>query len=409
MSEPAEAVALPFSPGPEERAKSRGKILAVDDEPNILRSYRRILGSAGFAVEAANSGQEARDRLGREAYDAVLSDVIMPGMDGVEVLRLAHERDPDLPVVLISGLQDLSTALRAIDHGVLRYLNKPFEPDKLVQVIEHAVRVHQQARLKREALAVCSAMPTLGGTSLSSTRAFERALGTVFMVFQPVVSMSQQRIVAYEALMRTRDPELSNPGAMLAAAEQLHRVTDLGRSIREKCASAAADLGSGQSMLVNLHPSELLDEALFEGSSPLAGIAKRVVLEITERARLEEVDDLQERTRRLRQLGFRLAVDDIGSGYAGLNSFAQLNPEVVKLDMALVRGIEREPTKRKVVGSLVELSKSLGVKVIGEGVETPAERDALVTLGCDLLQGYYFARPAPFFIAVEPSRFRERG
>ncbi len=382
------------------------KILAVDDEPNILRSYRRILGSAGFAVEAANSGQEARERLGREAYDAVLSDVIMPGMDGVEVLRLAHERDPDLPVVLISGLQDLSTALRAIDHGVLRYLNKPFDSDKLVQVIEHAVRVHQQARLKREALAVCSAMPALGGTRLATTRAFERALGTVFMVFQPVVSMSLQRIVAYEALMRTRDSELSNPGAMLAAAEQLHRVVDLGRSIREKCASAAANLGPGQSMLVNLHPSELLDEALFEGSSPLAGIAKRVVLEITERARLEEVDDLQERTRRLRQLGFRLAVDDIGSGYAGLNSIAQLNPEVVKLDMALVRGIEREPTKRKVVGSLVELSKSLGIKVIGEGVETQAECDALVTLGCDLLQGYHFARPAPSFIAVEPPRFQ---
>ncbi len=404
MSELAKALVLPL--GPEERPRPKGRILAVDDEPNILRSYRRILGSAGFTVESANSGQEARDRLDGEEFDAVLTDVIMPGLDGVEVLRLAHEHDPDLPVVLISGLQDLSTALRAIDHGVLRYLNKPFEPEKLVQVIEHAVLVYQQARLKREALAVCSAMPALGGSRISTTRAFERALGSLFMVFQPVVSMSLRRIVAYEALMRTRDAELPHPGAMLAAAEQLDRVNDLGRSIRAKCATAASDLAPGQTLLVNLHPSELLDETLFEEDSPLASIAGRVVLEITERARLEEVDDLQERTRRLRQLGFRLAVDDIGSGYAGLNSIAQLNPEVVKLDMALVRGIERESTKRKVVGSLVELSNSLGVKVIGEGVETPAERDTLVSLGCDLLQGYHFARPAPTFVAVEPKGFQ---
>jgi EAL domain-containing protein (putative c-di-GMP-specific phosphodiesterase class I) len=307
--------------------------------------------------------------------------------------------------VLISGLQDLSTALRAIDNGVLRYLNKPFEPAVLVKVIEGAVRLYKQARLKREALAVCEAMPSTGASRLTTRRALDRALGTMYMAFQPVVSMSLQRIVAYEALLRTGDDELAQPGAMLAAAEQLDRMNELGRAIRERCAAAAAQLPQGVILLVNLHPGELLDEALFEGSSPLAGIAGKVVLEITERARLEEVEGLQERTRKLRQLGYRLAVDDIGSGYAGLNSFAQLNPEVVKLDMALVRGIEREATKKKVVGSLVELSRSLGVKVIAEGVETPAERDALVSLGCDLLQGFYFARPAPPFALVDAARF----
>jgi CheY-like chemotaxis protein len=97
----------------------------------------------------------------------------------------------------------------------------------------------------------------------------------------------------------------------------------------------------------------------------------------------------------LRRLGFRLAVDDLGAGYAGLASFVGLEPEVVKIDMSLVRGIHREPVKRRLVTSIVELCRDLGTLVVAEGIETPDEREVLADIGCDLLQGYALGRPEP--------------
>ena len=118
-----------------------------------------------------------------------------------------------------------------------------------------------------------------------------------------------------------------------------------------------------------------------------------MVLEITERAALDRIHELQSRVTRLRALGYRIAIDDLGAGYAGLTSFAQLEPEVVKVDMSLVRGIDGSPMKQKLVRSIISLCTELGIQLVAEGIETPAERDALISLGGDLCQGYLFARP----------------
>jgi EAL domain-containing protein (putative c-di-GMP-specific phosphodiesterase class I) len=124
------------------------------------------------------------------------------------------------------------------------------------------------------------------------------------------------------------------------------------------------------------------------------------VLEITERSSLDEVKDARVRVAALREMGFRIAVDDMGAGYAGLTSFALLEPEIVKLDMSLVRDVHRNVTKQKVIRSMSSLSKDMGMLVVAEGVETADERDALIELGCDLLQGYFFARPGKGFPPV---------
>lgn len=149
--------------------------------------------------------------------------------------------------------------------------------------------------------------------------------------------------------------------------------------------------------LVNLHPKDLMDPELSDLASPLVAIADRVVLEITERASLDGLDDIQGRVANLRRLGYRIAIDDLGAGYAGLNSFALLEPEIVKIDMTLTRDIDKSAVKRKLVGSLAALCREMGMTIITEGVETEAERDTLIGLGCDLLQGYLFAKPGrPF-------------
>jgi EAL domain-containing protein (putative c-di-GMP-specific phosphodiesterase class I) len=122
-----------------------------------------------------------------------------------------------------------------------------------------------------------------------------------------------------------------------------------------------------------------------------------VVLEITERASLEKVKDVRAKIAELRRMGFRIAIDDLGAGYAGLTSFATLEPEFVKLDMSLVRDIDHNHTKATVVRSMVSVCKELSMMVVAEGVETPQECDLLVALGCDFLQGYLLAKPGRAF------------
>ena len=117
------------------------------------------------------------------------------------------------------------------------------------------------------------------------------------------------------------------------------------------------------------------------------------MLELTERSSFEHVPNLRARVSLLRRLGYRLAVDDLGAGYAGLTSFAALNPHVVKLDMSLVRGSDSEPVKQRVIASMTSLCKEFGIMVVAEGIETIGERDTVVALGCDLIQGFLLGRP----------------
>jgi EAL domain-containing protein (putative c-di-GMP-specific phosphodiesterase class I) len=128
-----------------------------------------------------------------------------------------------------------------------------------------------------------------------------------------------------------------------------------------------------------------------------------VVLEITERTSLDTFRDLAARIALLRQMGFRIALDDLGAGYAGLTSFTSLEPEFIKLDMSLVREIHDDRTKQKIVRAMVNLCHDMGKQIIAEGVETREEHDALVALGCDFLQGYFFGRPAKTFAPPNPT------
>ncbi len=151
---------------------------------------------------------------------------------------------------------------------------------------------------------------------------------------------------------------------------------------------------------MNLHPQDLLDPDLHDANAALSRIAGRVVLEITERSAITDIENARAIATGLRNRGFRIAVDDLGAGYAGLSSFALLEPEFVKLDMSLVRDVDTSTTKQKLVKSLASLCQDMGLQVIAEGIETRAERDMVIELGCDLLQGYLFARPGPAFPEV---------
>ena len=134
----------------------------------------------------------------------------------------------------------------------------------------------------------------------------------------------------------------------------------------------------------------------------------RLILEITERTPLDELIDLRSRIKALRTLGYRLAIDDVGAGHAGVASLAQLEPDLVKLDMSLIRGIDHDSVKQDLVRSMLHVCRDMNIQVICEGVETAHERDALVQMGADLMQGYLFAKPGPPFPSVDLSTLARR-
>lgn len=384
-------------PMPEVSADARPKVLLVDDDEVLLRSYVRALASQGYDVHACGDGEQAIQALGEASFDVVISDIDMPRLGGLELLARIRERDLDVPVVLVTGNPSLDTAMAAIEQGALRYVPKPVALDRLRSVVANAVRLHRLARAKRRALDLAGEADKFVGDRAGLVASFGRALESMWMAYQPIVSWSRREVFGYEALLRSREPSLPHPGAVLDAAERLERLHELGRTIRDRATEPMASLPDGAMLFVNLHTRDLLDAQLFDHDRPLSRFADRVVLEITERASLHDVRDVQKRVAALREMGFRIAIDDLGAGYAGLTSFSQLEPEVVKLDMSLVREVHKQPTKLTLVRTMIAMCRELGIQVVAEGIETPEERDAIVWAGCDLLQGYLFAKPGPAF------------
>ncbi|MEO7036748.1 MAG: EAL domain-containing protein [Polyangiaceae bacterium] len=369
-------------------------ILLVDDDDQVLAFLQRVLGVPGAKLSIASSGAEALAILAKQPFDAIVSDIQMPRMNGLKLLHAVREHDLDLPVILMTGNPDLKTAAAAVEYGAFQYLIKPVAIERLRAVVERAVNVGRIARLKRECAEAFGSGSFYVGDRAGVELKLNRALGSLWMAYQPIVSAADGSVFAHEAFLRCEEPLLLTPTAILKAAEKVRRVHDVGRAVR---ALVAADTeGSpGSLAFVNLHTEDLMDPALYLPSAPLTRVAKRIVLELTDRASLEDVNDVLERIARLRGLGFRIAIDDLGASQADPNTFTQLEPEFVKLDISLIRGVDRDPTKEKIVQSMVRACHNMGKVIIAEGVESASERETLVAAGCDLLQGYFLGRPGP--------------
>jgi len=226
-----------------------------------------------------------------------------------------------------------------------------------------------------------------------------RCLATLTLHFQPIVHASTRARFGYEALLRSTDRALPHPGAILDAAERLERITTLGRAVRAHAAKVISNAPAERGLtFVNLHLLDLFDKQLLSPFAPLSKVASRVVLEITERTSVEGQIDLRYRVAELRELGFRIAIDDLGGGHARMGTFSPLDTDFVKLDMSLVRDVDKHQMKQRLIRSVTQLCREQGIQVIGEGVETEAELEVLVDLGCDLLQGYVIARPGMPFV-----------
>lgn len=282
--------------------ESRGRVLLADDDTTLSSIQARALRSDGYAVTVVANGDDAIARLNQGPFDVLLSDIQMPGLSGVDLLREVRAHDLDLPVVLMTGAPSVDTAALAVELGALKYLTKPVPLELLLMTTAKACQLRRMGQLKREAMAVLGLRATAAGDRAGLAAGFDRMLDGLGLAFQPIVDPVGQRIVAYEALMRSEEITLPDPAAVLDAADRLDRVHELGRRVRLLAARSLTSAPEGVLLFVNLHSRDLEDSELFDRASPLTALAPRVVLEITERASVGDIKEVRERVAELREL-----------------------------------------------------------------------------------------------------------
>jgi diguanylate cyclase (GGDEF)-like protein len=237
------------------------------------------------------------------------------------------------------------------------------------------------------------------GHAAAAAKTLGRALAqdAFKFVYQPIVRVSDDSLFAYEALCRPADGTFKHVGELLETAVRTGRIRELGRSLRRIVVQPMDGLPDSVVLFVNLHPQDLGDDQLLEAEASLIPWAKRIVLEVTETEAIRDYERARTRIQSLRSHGFRVALDDLGSGYSSLNLLAQLEPDFVKLDMELVRGVRHAGRTARLVQHLVEFCRGEGFMTVAEGIETPEELASVAELGVDLVQGFLLARPQPAF------------
>ena len=210
-------------------------------------------------------------------------------------------------------------------------------------------------------------------------------------VYQPIVDLQTGRAFAFEVLARCRVPGLTNPEILFkrAAAERFCGL--LGRTLR-----AVGSAGCrGIPLFLNVHPREFADGLLVRANDPIFSHGHDVFLEITESMPIDAFTFSGSVLREVRSKGVRLVVDDLGAGFSNLRYIADLEPEMVKVDRALIEPLPTQERVRRLFGWLVRMCEDMGAAVVAEGIETDAEFEILRQFGCRYGQGYLLGRPSP--------------
>ncbi len=225
------------------------------------------------------------------------------------------------------------------------------------------------------------------------------------MAFQPIVNCRTREIFAHEALVRG----LNNEGA----GQIFEHVNDSNRyrfdqACRTKAIKLAAELGMKSLLSINFMPNavyrpELCIRTTLAAAEKYNFPIEQIIFEITESEKVDDLAHLRNIVDYYRQRGFKTAIDDFGAGYAGLNLLAEIQTDIMKLDMALLRNIDTRKSSQIIVRGIVQVCAELGMAVVAEGIETHEEYAVLRDMGIDLFQGYYFARPAFQSLAQVPA------
>ena len=225
-------------------------------------------------------------------------------------------------------------------------------------------------------------------------------LGRVRAVYQPIVNLRAGTVFAWEALARgPAESVFASPSMLFDFAEEAGAVFALEKACRDAAIRGFSPNAHGAKLFCNIHPRTMLDPAFTPGETrklldKYGMEPKDVVLEITERHSVKDFNLFHRTLDHYRDAGYGVAIDDVGTGYSGLASIAEIKPDFMKIDMSLVRGIDANPVKRALLETMLTFAEKIGCRIVAEGIETEAELACLIRLGAHFGQGFYLGRPA---------------
>lgn len=360
----------------------------IDDEPLVLRATSRLLKVWGHRPRSFGSGQAILEAAesGEAFPDAVICDADMPGMHGLEVLRRLRGIMPRTARILYTAHPATQAVIGAFNQGdIHRFIQKDEGPAG----VEAALQAVSE-EMQRDAHGAAQARLSNDLDELLSG-------DQLHLFLQPLFDAHTRRIVACEGLMRSKHPSFRGPLEILDAVRAFEQEVPLQASLSKRAEAIRTNLPDDVTLFLNIDPTLLANVERFDGGlSRLYPYADRIVLELTERARLGSDSEWAESVRRLRDLGFRIALDDVGAGYNSLGAVTAVQPEVIKLDISLISGIHRDTRKQELVRLLCDYARGFDIVTVAEGIEEAEEAAACADLGIRWLQGYHLARPMPF-------------
>jgi EAL domain-containing protein (putative c-di-GMP-specific phosphodiesterase class I)/FixJ family two-component response regulator len=369
------------------------RLLVLDDDEAVARTVAFVANTRGFEVRTTDSPEEFFASVRDWVPTHIAIDLVMPAMDGVEILRVLANQGCQARIIVMSGIgaRILDSASRLATERGLRLagvLPKPFKPTALRALLEDAGAEGPASSTPRD-----GAEPT--------REELEHALqASQFLLhYQPKVRLANRRPAGVEALVRWQHPRLGlvGPDRFIALAERSGCMDRLTHRIAYLALSWFAELDHCLSLAINISAHNLADvrfaDILHGLCTRLRVPPERVVLELTESSAMTDAAAALDILTRLRLKGFRLSIDDFGTGWSSMTQLAKLPVSELKVDRSFVHSMTRLPDSRKIVESTLGLARSLGLATVAEGVEDAATADLLASLGCELAQGYLFARP----------------
>jgi diguanylate cyclase (GGDEF)-like protein len=346
-----------------------------------------------------SAGHAAGDALLRAVADRIRAvagaEGVVGRLGGDEFAAIVRTQDPArLGHDLLKALDTTTAGAPAVaaSAGVALIPRDGEDADALLRAVDVALRVAKRSGRRRVSVYEGESFSDQGPGGARETLERLIAGDGLEVVVQPIVAVPNGVPHAFEALARFRTRGTSSPLHWFALADEF--------GVRERlelaCLRAALRTYSsrppGTSLSVNLSGPLLLDHrthALLEDAGALDGL----ILEMTENSLLEDTPGMHAEISRLLERGIRFAVDDMGAGYSGLRQITTVRPTYLKLDRSLISGIDGDPDRGALVSAMLGYARQTGGHLVAEGVETEAELETLLTLGVQLVQGFYLARP----------------
>ena len=367
------------------------RILVVDDEPAISQLLLLLLGTRGYEATAVKNGQEAMEKV-NAGVDLILLDLLLPDQQGFKVCRLlkSDARTKNIPIIIISANTQNRDKIESFHLGVDDYLAKPFEPEELFARIEAVLRRSNHSADHEHSQQQYAVM-----NELQHIIKHER----VVPYFQPIYLLKPMRLFGLEVLSRPQTKGiLSDPQEMFKAALRFGLYYQLEMVVWRKALAIATRLFEQEHLFLNCDPYLVESDKFIlvkDMFSNWGMPSQRVFLEITERSAISQYKIFFDRLLDYRRGGFKIAIDDVGGGFASLESIVETRPELIKLDRHIVSGLAYDCVKKSIVKLIVSFCRDNQVMCVAEGIEDKQDLDMLIALGVDAGQGYYLYRPTP--------------